>query len=117
MGCTAYQFSNSVLKEVTGPCGTTCDNVTFGGNVGFNESGASPFDPAQMIETAAPSGGSGSLQYQWQFSTNGTTWTDVSGAIGTSYDPGVITTTTQYRRAVRRANCTTWLFSNVVIKP
>jgi len=114
--CTAYLYSNSVLKEVTGPCSTGCDNVTFAGTVGSDETGASPFDPANITQISAPSGGSGLLQYQWQQSTNGTTWTDISGATAMSYDPSVITQTTLYRRGVRRANCTVWLYSNNVTK-
>ncbi|OWY24595.1 T9SS C-terminal target domain-containing protein [Sphingobacteriales bacterium UPWRP_1] len=116
LGCTAFQYTNSVLKEVTGPCSTTCDNVTFAGNIGYDESGVSPFDPANMVETVMPSGGSGTFEYKWQQSTNGTTWTDISGATGMTYNPGVITQTTQYRRCIRRANCTIWVNSNVVIK-
>jgi hypothetical protein len=45
-------------------------------------------------------GGTPSLTYQWQSSPNGTTWTNISGATGTSYTTPTISTTTQYRVVV-----------------
>lgn len=55
----------------------------------------SPFDPPN-ISGDNPSGGE---TWQWQSSTNGgSTWTDISGATSNSYNPGDITTTTQFRR-------------------
>ena len=92
----------------------TCDNITNAGTIVANQSGASPFDPAPLTQTVAPIGGSGALEYKWQQSTNNTTWTDIVGATGISYDPGSLTTTTYFRRCTRRANCTIWLNTNFV---
>ncbi|MBN2667467.1 MAG: SprB repeat-containing protein [Bacteroidales bacterium] len=49
--------------------------------------------------TATPaSGGSGpDYSYQWQFSTDGVTWTDIPGAMSLSYSPPLLTVTTMYR--------------------
>ena len=54
--------------------------------------------------------------YQWQMSTNGTTWTDIAGAMREYYQPGTLTQKTWFRRGasdmcsgVRR-----WVYSNVV---
>ncbi len=118
VNCTSWRYTNSVFKEVTGPCGGTnvCDNFTTGGNIGFDESGPSPFDPANIVETTAPTGGSGTYDYLWKESTDGINWTIIPGATGATYDPGVITQTTRYRRGVRRINCTEWFYTNVVIK-
>jgi gliding motility-associated-like protein/uncharacterized repeat protein (TIGR01451 family) len=70
-------------------------------------------DPA-LITGATPSGGSGTYSYQWQQSSNNTTFTDISGATSASYDPGVLTATTYFRRRVASGSCTTASASNVV---
>jgi hypothetical protein len=41
------------------------------------------------------------IQYQWQSSPNNSTWTDIGGANAATYGPGVLTSTTYYRRLVR----------------
>lgn len=53
-----------------------------------------------------PTGGDGSFAYQWSQSIdNGTTWTDITGATGSSYDPGTVTVTTSYIRTVTSGAC------------
>jgi uncharacterized repeat protein (TIGR01451 family) len=70
-----------------------------------------------MTETTASSGGSGTISYIWEQSTNGgATWTPVAGATGTSYNPSSISQTTQYRRGVKRSNCSSYIYSNTVTK-
>jgi SdrD B-like domain len=97
-----------------------CSQISSSGTIGSNQSvcGAS-LDPAVLTELTAPTGGSGALEYQWQVSTDNTTWTDISGATSSTYDPATITATRYYRRGARRAGCA-FLYSNVVtidIKP
>ena len=46
------------------------------------------------------SGGSGSYTYQWLSSPNGSVWSTISGATGTSYSPPSLTSTTYYLVAV-----------------
>ena len=93
---------------------STCSNVTSSGSIGSNQSGCAPFDPATLTETGAPSGGSGALEYQWQSSTNNSTWTDISGATAQTYNPPSLSATTYYRRGVRRNGCTAYLYSGSV---
>ncbi|MCB9233897.1 MAG: HYR domain-containing protein [Bacteroidia bacterium] len=50
--------------------------------------------------SSSTSGGTGSSSYQWQSSPNNSTWTNISGATASTYNTGVLTTTTYYR--VRR---------------
>jgi hypothetical protein len=54
------------------------------------------------------------LSYQWQQSTNGTTWTDISGTTGRSYNPGQYqpTVLTYYRTKVAASGQTT-VYSNI----
>ncbi|HET6256664.1 MAG TPA: DUF6443 domain-containing protein [Puia sp.] len=54
--------------------------------------------PAQ-INASVPTGGDcGSYTYQWDSSTNGTTYAAVSGGTGQNYQPLTLTTTTYYKR-------------------
>ena len=71
---------------------------TIGGNQTLYSSGI----PAPLTSTTAASGGAGTLTYQWQQSTNGTTWNAAPGAnTGLNYTPTTaITNTTYYRRRV-----------------
>lgn len=61
-------------------------------------------DPTSMGNNIT--GGTGSYTIQWQVSTNGTNYTDINLANGSSYDPGNITQTTWYRRSVVSGPCT-----------
>jgi gliding motility-associated-like protein len=67
--------------------------------------------PAALTSTSAATGGSGTYTYQWQRSTDNVNFTDISGATSAGYTPGVLTTTTYFRRkasdAVSSANSNT----------
>ncbi len=97
-----------------------CDNVTYGGLVSGDETSCTSFDPAEITVQAAPSGGSGNIEYIWLASTTGCpsdTLLAIPGATGATYDPGVITETTYYLRCSRRADCTVWAGeSNCIVK-
>ncbi len=73
--------------------------------------------PSTLITGSTPNGGSGSYTYQWQFSTNGTSFSNVPSA-GTSKD---YTTSSQntsyfYRRLVNSSDCQTETSSTVFLK-
>jgi hypothetical protein len=83
-----------------------CDNLTSGGSIGNNESGCGAFNPSNIVNLTSPSGGSGTIEYIWlQSFDGGSNHTVIVGATNDSYDPGVITQTTWYRRCARRAGC------------
>ena len=109
--CVPWIYSAVVTKLVSA-------NVTDGGSIGSDETYCGSYNPALITSSAAASGGSGNaIIYQWQQSTDGgTTWTNITGATGTTYDPPVISQTTRYRRAARRSPCEIWVNSNVVVK-
>ena len=49
--------------------------------------------------------GTGTVTYRWEYSTNGTSgWTVISGATGTTYQPGALTATRYYRRTTLAAS-------------
>ena len=68
-------------------------------------------DPNVFTSTAAANGGSGSFSYQWQVSTDGSSFTDISGATSETYNSGTITQTTYFRR---KATNSLTLYSNVL---
>ncbi|MCR9254305.1 MAG: hypothetical protein NXI20_28085, partial [bacterium] len=56
-------------------------------------------NPSALSNTGSASGNNGSVTYQWQISSNGSSgWTNISGATGTTYDPGSLTSNKWYRR-------------------
>jgi choice-of-anchor A domain-containing protein len=92
---------------------TVCNNITNGGTIGSSQTIASGGDPAAFTSSAAPSGGSGTLEIIWVKATTGcpnpaeTDWQQIPGATGMTYDPPAgLTQTTCYRRCSRRAGCT-----------
>ena len=98
-------------------CPPTCSNVTNGGTIGANEAKCGSFDPAEIYSCVAASGGTGTLQYAWYSSSNGTNWNLISGANSASYNPSMISTSTYFKRVAKRSNCTDLIGnSNVICK-
>jgi hypothetical protein len=109
----SFAISTSALAQ--------CNNVTFGGTVCCNQPSNLPFDPQPIVETAPATGGSGSYEYQWlyttnPFNTNFSQWNMIPGGTGKNYDPGYTTATTFFVRCVRAVGCTDFIKeSNVII--
>ncbi|HXB32683.1 MAG TPA: DUF6443 domain-containing protein, partial [Puia sp.] len=64
-----------------------------------SESLTSGTGPGLLTSTPAQ-GGNGTYHYQWQNSTNGTTFSNISGDTTLTYNPGTLTATTWYQLAV-----------------
>jgi hypothetical protein len=76
--------------------------------------------PAQISAAASTGGNCGSsYSYQWYSSTNGTTYTAISGATSQNYQPGNLTVTTYYYRTTvcHAQNCTTSNTATVTVYP
>lgn len=80
-------------------------------------------NPVAFTSSSSGGGGNGIAgddQYQWQSSPDGSAWSDIGGATGLTFDPGVLVATTHFRRRVREpyfnitGNCDE-AFSNVYI--
>jgi len=72
-------------------------NSVSGGSIATAQTICYDGDPAAFTESLASSG-TGTLTYQWQSKTNGS-YSGISGATSTTYDPpSGLTTTTTYRR-------------------
>lgn len=95
---------------------TYCDNVTVAGTIAGNQTQVGNYNPTAITSSVAASGGSGTLEYQWESSTNNSTFTDIVGATTATYDPPIISVTTYYRRKARRVDCTSYLSSNTITK-
>jgi gliding motility-associated-like protein len=58
-----------------------------------------------IIDGEAASAGNTTITYQWESSTDSTTWTAIAGATAEDYQPAVLTGSTYYRRQVSNGTC------------
>jgi hypothetical protein len=92
-----------------------CINVTDPGDIGYDQMLCGPGqDPDPIIETRAPEGGVGELEYLWMKSTitpvfNSRDWQAIPNSNTPNYDPGPLFETTYFTRCVRRAGCGLYL--------
>jgi len=100
--------ANAVIRYVVTPVLDNCTGTPFNidvtvqsvvtpGAIAANQSICVNTAPATITSTTNGTGG-GSLSYLWESSTDGTSWSVIAGATNSTYSPGVLTTTTQYRR-------------------
>ncbi len=78
---------------------TVYDNLVAG-VVGLDQTicnGATP-DPINVV--IMPSGGKGNYTYQWKVSQNGSSWSDIVGAVNSYYEPSVLTQKTYFKKVV-----------------
>lgn len=99
-----------------------CDNITDPGEIEGDETLCGPgFDAGPITEVSPPSGGYGSIEFIWMYTTqpgpfNPGTWQIIPGATGPEYDPGVLYETTYYARCARRECCNDYLETDIVTK-
>ncbi|NUQ26687.1 MAG: hypothetical protein HUU34_22300, partial [Saprospiraceae bacterium] len=102
-----------------------CNNVTAGGTITGGESNPSAYNPGIITSATLPSGGSGTIEYLWLYTTDesqafpgGSSWISIPNSNSASYDPpSTITTTTYYLRCSRRSGCSNYDGeSNVIVK-
>ncbi|BAV04820.1 thrombospondin type 3 repeat family [Filimonas lacunae] len=105
--CSTMLYSNAVT--ITIQPAIAGNSITAPATTTFCASG-----DAAVITGSTPTGGSGTYAYQWQSSTDNSTFTDISGATASSYDPPSTTVTTYYRRSVTSGACTSASVSNVI---
>src|SRR2546423_3863029 len=80
--CSDSVFKNTGIYSVNGTLDPGSVNYPSAIRIIYGD------DPGYFSQTPA-SGGNGTYQYQWQFSTDGgNTWNDVIGAINADFDPG-----------------------------
>ncbi len=74
------------------------------GTIGSPQSICTGATPTALTSSSDASGGTGSISYQWQSSTDGVNFNNIGGATSSTYAPGSLTTTTYYRRSAFTAN-------------
>lgn len=92
-GCTATSS-----KTVTEP------TLLVAGNITGDDVVCAGVSPNKITELSAASGGTGSITYQWQSSSDNTNWADISGATSSEYQPAGTAGNTWYRRLATDAN-------------
>lgn len=108
---------NGVVVGNNGDSGSYRNNLTAqtyvgldGGLIGSVDSIFCDYGDVPLIgSTVAASGGIlGNYSYQWQYSTTDSVsgYVNLPGQISVTCDPGLISTTTWYRRKVTSGNCT-----------
>jgi gliding motility-associated-like protein len=97
-----------------GPC-TSCTLTP--GSIGNTQTILSNSIPSPFTNiTSATVSGGGSINYQWQKSTNNNTWNDIAGATLETYSPGMIASKTYFRRKATATGCTDVFTPSVLIK-
>jgi len=115
-GATGSSYQPGVLTQTTyfhklvidATCGTKWTNYVLitvnpdvlAGSITANQTICYNTAPALLNTSVAPTGGNGTYIYQWQSSLDNSSFSDISGATGTTYQPGALTQTTYYRKTV-----------------
>jgi len=107
-GACRVEYSSSVALTVV--------PVLNGGIIAASQAICVGATPAALASTSEASGGIGAFAYQWESSTDNSTWGAITGATSANYSPGALTATTYFRRRVTAGTsiCGTGV-SNVVI--
>ncbi|MCB9185745.1 MAG: SprB repeat-containing protein [Flavobacteriales bacterium] len=95
---------------------TPCCDVTDPGEVAGSQEGCGPFDPVEFTSVAPATGGLGNIVYQWYQKETETAWMPIPGANGETYDPGMISVNSQFRRCARREGCPEFEFCSNVLE-
>lgn len=121
---TGYLTSSSTIEIRVGEGGGG-SNLTMnlvdittpvnGGTVAGTQSVCAGGDPTNLSSTAVANGGTlayTGINYQWQFSNNNSTWSNIGGATAATYNPpSGLTQTRYYRRRIIDA-CGSTTYSN-----
>lgn len=101
------------LNITSGDCGNVSTNrilITVvpsvsAGTIGAAQSICYNTRPDGLHQITPPSGGTGNNSFQWQSSSDNSSWTNINNANQSEYSPPVLTTNTWYRRNVT-SGCT-----------
>jgi len=115
-GATSESYQPGSLSQTTyyrrkvtdASCGSSYNNVVqitvrqplALGDIGSDQTICNNSTPGILTTTTPPTGGNGSYAYQWYSSLDNSNWNTISGAIGTSYQPGVLSSKTYFRKSV-----------------
>ncbi len=80
-------------------------NTITNNTVGSDETVCYNTAASSIAPTATITGGTGSYSYQWESSSDNSSFANISGATSSSYAPGNITSSIWYRRIVNSGAC------------
>ncbi|RXF67867.1 PKD domain-containing protein [Arcticibacter tournemirensis] len=106
---TASTWLRRVVKS--GPCSLESNTVyiavqpPLGNNSISSDQVLCAGMPSVQLAGSLPTGGDGIFFYQWQKSLDGTSWSDIAGAVAAVFDPGTLAETTRFRRIVTTSLC------------
>ncbi len=104
----------------------TCEAIVYSDTVYvelFEELNAGTISSSQTIcykttpdsiTGSSVTGGSGEYSYQWQQSTNGSSWSDIDDASEENYSPSRLKSSKYFRRAVTDYSCDSTVYSDTV---
>ncbi|MFN5421947.1 MAG: gliding motility-associated C-terminal domain-containing protein [bacterium] len=110
--CLLLSPSFFVSNAFAGEFANTTSFVFDGGEIGADQVLCAGSAAATLTSVKLATGGTGSVTYQWQSSSDNITFNDISSATGTIYVPGFINSTIYFRRKAKDANGEA--FSNIV---
>lgn len=102
-------------EETTASIKITVYNEFVAGTIGTAQSICYNTSPTSLTNDGVATGGTGAYSYQWQSSTDNSTWENISSETSTTYSPGALTTSTYYRRAETSGSCGTVYTSSILV--
>ena len=100
--------SSTISYTVTGTSAAGCSSTAVvtvtvnpaltAGSIATSQTICVGATPSTLTSSSAASGGVGTINYQWETSTDNTTWSDVVNATSSTYSPGAISVNTYFRR-------------------
>lgn len=109
-GSVSSNLDRGFVDQIT----FTNANSLYAGLISGNQRICSGSVPASYTSTASPQVYSASGYYQWQYSTNNSTWYNIGGANGLSYTPTAGLTTRRYYRRRTQDFCGNIGYSNTI---
>lgn len=85
------------------------------GSIAGNQTICAGGDPSNLTSVVSGESYSTILNYQWQQSNNNSTWSNISGATGLSYNPPAGLTQTRYYRRRLQDGCGFTSYTNTVV--
>ena len=104
--CASFFYGSAVDFSVVISAGTNCNGIPSAGTTAGDSTTCDAFTVSNTGATSAVG-----IVYQWQSSSNQTTWTDIAGANSVSYS-GNQTTPTYYRLMTVCSNTNDTVYSN-----
>ncbi|GAA3995088.1 hypothetical protein GCM10022408_01840 [Hymenobacter fastidiosus] len=106
----------------SGACATPPSNVVTitvvpaltAGSIAASQTLCAGAPAALLTSETVATGGTGTIDYQWESSADNVAWAPIAGATGPTYAPGQLTTTSYFRRRATSGSACAPAFSNVV---